>query len=122
MTHSPEIVEAVARALRDAEGHVTFEQAATAALDAIEAAGFDVTQRPKQEPLSGCHVDIFDTITGMPDGCVFDDGAPNDCIYTTGINCREMCPHWKVITQQSVEEAGGTWRPELLAARPGAQP
>lgn len=43
----------------------------------------------------GCHVDLEPG--EMPDGCVLDEGRPQDCIYAQSGMRKEQCSHWQII-------------------------
>lgn len=58
----------------------------------------DVVQQMSKnlpEPKYGCHCDLE---PGMePDGCVLDDGRPQDCIYAKKGMRKEQCEFWRAI-------------------------
>jgi len=49
----------------------------------------------------GCHCDIEDTICGLPDDCVFDNGDINDCIYAVALQKEKkgklQCQYWQPV-------------------------
>lgn len=47
----------------------------------------------KSEVPYGCHVDLEPG--EEPDGCVLDEGCPEDCIYASRISCKEECSYWR---------------------------
>ena len=59
---------------------------------------------PANAPKFGCFCDLFTCKAGTePDGCVIDDGRPQDCVYAAGISSKWFCKEWKA------------WTPETLA-------
>ena len=58
----------------------------------------DRDTRPKQY---GCHCDLEPHMT--PDGCVFDEGRPQDCSMTRLITRKEECKYWKLIEREGGE-------------------
>ena len=70
---------------------------------------------PEAPKPMGCHCDLFEMAGAqMPDACVLDQGAPQDCTYAKPGMDKHTCKFWKVITKESVEEAGGTWDPTKI--------
>jgi hypothetical protein len=50
----------------------------------------------KGEPVAyGCHVDLCDG--DKPDGCVIDEGRPQDCVYASRLNDKQSCSFWRPI-------------------------
>lgn len=46
----------------------------------------------------GCHCDIE---PGQePDGCVIDEGRPQDCIYAPKAGRRERCEYWRIVVKE----------------------
>jgi len=43
----------------------------------------------------GCHCDLEPHM--QPDGCVIDDGRPQDCIYAAGAGRKERCEYWRIV-------------------------
>lgn len=43
----------------------------------------------------GCHCDLEEG--QAPDGCVLDDGSPQDCVYARKIGVKQQCEHWRPI-------------------------
>jgi hypothetical protein len=43
----------------------------------------------------GCHVDLEQG--EQPDGCVIDEGRPQDCIYAKEGMRKEQCSYWRVV-------------------------
>lgn len=57
-----------------------------------------------QQPVAqtyGCHCEIDQTINGLPDECVFDNGDIEDCIHATKLHREKKgkrdCEYWKPI-------------------------
>lgn len=74
-----------------------------AAAELLRNAGWIVT--PPSNCRYGCFCDLFAMEPGTePDGCVIDQGRPQDCTYARGIKRKEQCSEWKA------------WTPETLAA------
>jgi hypothetical protein len=49
----------------------------------------------------GCHCDIENTVDGKPDGCVFDNGDIEDCVYATKLHRensgKAQCKYWQPV-------------------------
>lgn len=43
----------------------------------------------------GCHCDLEPDM--KPDGCVIDEGRPQDCVYARRIERKEQCEYWQPI-------------------------
>ena len=56
------------------------------------------------EPVKyGCHCDLAE---GMePDGCVIDEGRPQDCLYAQRLGSKDKCEYWKPIVVVPVKQA-----------------
>lgn len=77
----------------------TLEQAA----EMLREAGWIVTPPAAQK--YGCFCDLFAMNPGTePDGCVIDEGRPQDCIYARGIKRKEQCQEWKAWTPQTLAD------------------
>lgn len=52
--------------------------------------------KKEQDLAYGCHCDLE---PGMqPDGCVLDEGSPDDCVKARGITKREQCDEWRPVS------------------------
>jgi hypothetical protein len=50
----------------------------------------------------GCHVELD---PGMePDGCVIDEGRPEDCIYAKPGMRKEQCEYWRIVASLTTPE------------------
>jgi hypothetical protein len=52
----------------------------------------------------GCHCDLEPG--DQADGCVLDDGRPQDCIYTKPGMRKEQCGFWRIVTPDPNGETG----------------
>jgi len=43
----------------------------------------------------GCHCDLEDG--QQPDGCVLDQGRPQDCVYARSAGSKQKCKYWQPI-------------------------
>lgn len=43
----------------------------------------------------GCHCDLEEG--QMPDGCVLDEGRPQDCVYARSADSKTKCQYWQPI-------------------------
>lgn len=44
----------------------------------------------------GCHCDLEEGM--VPDGCVMDDGRPQDCVYAKPGMHKQQCKYWLPVT------------------------
>ncbi len=56
------------------------------------------------ESKHGCYCDLERHME--PDGCVIDEGKPENCIYARGKTCKTQCEYWKPITRENNVSAG----------------
>lgn len=52
----------------------------------------------------GCYCDLEPHME--PDGCVIDEGKPDNCFYANGKTCKTQCEYWKPITRENNIAAG----------------
>lgn len=43
----------------------------------------------------GCHCDLDEDI--KPDGCVLDEGRPQDCVYAKSVGNKMKCQYWQPV-------------------------
>lgn len=43
----------------------------------------------------GCHCDLEEGQT--PDGCVLDEGRPQDCVYARSVDAKAKCQYWQPV-------------------------
>jgi hypothetical protein len=76
-------------------------------------------------PPYGCHCDIENTVNGEPDGCVFDGGRVEDCIYATILKRRgqgrDACEYWQPIAAPSRKSAAGAQEPNVQDLTPASE-
>ena len=55
------------------------------------------------EVVYGCHCDLEPHM--QPDGCVLDEGKPENCVYSNRVQNKEQCVYWKPIAPASQGQA-----------------
>lgn len=95
MSDMKRLDEAIARALTPIVSQCVPMEAAIAArraiLAEIEAMGGKIAW--PQDERFGCHIDLMDG--EEPDGCVWDDGRPENCSMTARYSDKAACPYWR---------------------------
>ena len=67
------------------------------AADALGQTFGEGMQQAENQVRYGCHCDLETTVSGEPDGCVIDEGIPQDCIYAKMGMRKEQCEYWRVV-------------------------
>jgi hypothetical protein len=102
MTEQKQAMEQALEAMESVPGPHCFIQPAEAAkVRASIAALRAALSSPPDVQKFGCHCDIENTISGLPDDCVFDNGDVEDCIYAVKLQRegrgKAQCNYWQPI-------------------------
>lgn len=65
------------------------------AADALRQTFGDTMALAENRLRHGCHCDLEDH--QEPDGCVIDEGRPQDCIYAAEAGRKERCEYWQIV-------------------------
>lgn len=55
----------------------------------------------------GCYCDLEPHM--QPDGCVLEEGRPQDCSYARSIDKKEQCEYWIPVTRENHQKYGVIW-------------